>query len=313
LISPPSILLPEGGVSPAALPPQDRLDHSPFARVLTGIKRFSFGIIFPSDEEFPVKHFRLRRSEAVDLPSLLFEIKIDLQDMRSGYRYSDWGLFLEAPWIDDVDLEWTADMVKWLDRGELEEVPARGAPAWPELADQKVVRYLTRYYQPQAWKNSSLGLFSLARESRADFVNRCRDECRERRERDLKKIREVFYHRFLELEQRLIAQADREEPTETWRARRTIRIQDVFNELREHMSRLLLNASQPISQFPPLRLIDEIGADGKARFQALCREFLNKHNEVLTEYEAEASQVEPYYVPLAYSQIEIVSRSVLWK
>ncbi len=260
-----------------------------------------------------MKHYRFRSSDSVAVPSLLFEIKIDLQDMRSGYRYSDWGLFVEGPWIDDVDLEWTADMVKWLDPTELVETPGKIMLAWPELADQKVIRYLTRYYQPRAWKNFNLNLFSHSGESEEDFVSRCREECRERREKDLRKVRELFYHRFVELERRLIAVADQEEPTESWRARRTIRIQDAFNELREHMSRMLLNANRPISAFPPAPMAEGIGVDGKARFDALCREFLNRYNEVLTDYEAQANQIEPYLVPLAYAQIEIVSRSVLWR
>ncbi len=260
-----------------------------------------------------MKHYTFRGGQSVGVPSLMFELKIDVQDMRSGYRYSDWGLFIEAPWIDDVDLEWTADMVKWLDPRELEETAGKTVLAWPELADQKAIRYLSRYYQPRAWKNPCLNLFSHAVESQEDFVSRCREECRERREKQLRRIRELFYHRFVELERRLLAQADQEEPTESWRARRTIRIQDAFNELREQMSRLLLDANQPISGFPPISMAEGIGVDGKARFDALCREFLNKYNEVLAEYEVQATQIEPYLVPLAYSQIEIVSRSVLWR
>jgi hypothetical protein len=247
------------------------------------------------------------------VPSLLFEIKIDVQDMRSGYRYSDWGLFLEAPWIDDLDLEWTADMVRWLDRTDLVETPVTTVLAFPELADQKAVRYLTRYYQPRAWKSFCLSLFSHSGESQADFIGRCREECRDRREKDLRRVRELFYHRFVELERRLITQAEQDEPTESWRARRTIRIQDAFSELREHMSRALLNANQPVSAFPPSRMAEGIGVDGKARFDALCHEFLSRYNEVLTDYEDQANQIEPYLVPLAYSQIEIVSRSVLWR
>jgi len=259
-----------------------------------------------------VKHYKLRSDELTEVPSLLFEIKIDMQDLRSGYRYSDWGLFFRAPWIDDYDLEWTADMVKWLNGTDLVEMPAKTALTWPQLADQKAVRYLSRYYQPRAWKNVGLNLFSHSGESEADFIARCREECRDRLDRELKRIRELFYHRFVELERRLLARAEQEEPTETWRARRSIRIQDTFNELREQMSRLLLNANRPIPAFPKIPAAEGIGLDGQARFEALCVEFLNRYNEVLTDYEAQANQVEPYLVPVGYSQIEIVSRSVLW-
>lgn len=260
-----------------------------------------------------MKHYRFRSGNSVEVPSLLFEIKIDLQDMRSGYRYSDWGLFVEGPWIDDLDLEWTADMVHWPDPGDLIETPGKASMTWPELADQKVVRYLTRYYQPRAWKNVSLNLFSNSAETQADFIARCREECCDLREKGLRRVRELFYHRFVELERRLVLKAEQEEPTETWRARRIILIQDAFNDLREHMSRLLLDLNRPIATFPVTPSAEGIGVDGKARFDALWQEFLNKYNEVLIDYETQANQVEPYLVPLSYSQIEIVSRSVLWR
>ncbi len=260
-----------------------------------------------------MKHFRLRGSEPSGVPSLLYELKIDLHDIRSGYRHSGWGFFLEGPWICEADLEWTADMVNWWDPGQLEEIHPREHPSWPELADHKVVHYLIKNYRPKAWKNSFLGLFSQSQESLEEFLARCREQCQERKEAELKKIREVFYHRFLELEQRLLSQAEREEPSETWKAHRISRIRDAFSELREQMSRLLLDASQPICEFPSLALIEEVGMDAKSKFYEVCGEFLNKHNEILAEYENQAAQIEPYYVSLSYPQIEIVSRSILWR
>jgi hypothetical protein len=259
-----------------------------------------------------VRHYRLKSAQTSGAPSLIFEIKIDLQDVRSGYRYSDWGLLLRAPWIDESELEWTEDMVGRVEARDLEEVSPNSYLPWPELADQKISHYLIRYYRPQAWKHTALGLFSNARESKADFVARCRDALRDLLERDLKKVREVFYHRMVELEKRLIMQAEEDELGETWRARRVAQIQDLFNALREVLSRVLLGAVRPFGDLPLPPLAPEMGPDAEAKFRAFRHEFIETYNDVLKDYEGQANEVEPYEVPLVYSHIEIVSRGVLW-
>ena len=77
---------------------------------------------------------------------------------------------------------------------------------------------------------------------------------------------------------------------------------------------MLLNANRPISAFPThVRWPKESASTEKQGSTPSADEFLNKYNEVLTDYEVQANQIEPYLVPLAYSQIEIVSRSVLWR
>ena len=260
-----------------------------------------------------MKHYCLKGSRDARVPSLLFEIKIDLQDVRSGYRFSDWGLFLKALWLEENDLDWTSDMVVVQDPSELEEVVPDTSLTWPELADQKMAHYLIRYYHPRAWQNRALGLFSMASESREEFVARCRDTLHDPRERDLKKVREVYFHRIVEMEPRLIRETEQEEMGEAWRARRIVQIQDVFNEVRESLSRDLLSARQPVGELPRLVSSFEMGAEMTAQLEALRREFVERYNDVLTDYERQANEVEPYEVPLAYSHIEIVSRSVVWE
>ncbi len=260
-----------------------------------------------------MRHYRLRSAQTGDQVWLLFELKIDLQDVRSGYRDSAWGLFLAAPWLDDRDLDWTQDMVRRFDPDQLEEVrPQRNFP-WPDFADQKMIGYMVKYYRPQSWRNSALGCFSHARESREEFLTRCRDLLREERERELKKVREVFYHRFVEMEHRLLGAIERQEEfDDQWKARRMSEIQDLFNRVGEDLSRRFLGVSQPVQSPMPLQQLAGIDPESLHKLQVLREEFVDRYNQVLEEYERQASEVEPYDVPLSYPQIEIVSRSILW-
>jgi hypothetical protein len=260
-----------------------------------------------------VRHYWVKGTQGTRVPSLLFEIKIDLQDMRSGYRFSDWGLFLRAPWIADGELDWTSDMVVAQDLNELEEIRPDRAVTWPELADQKMTRYLISYYHPRAWRHGRLGLFSGSSESRADFTARCREALRGLRERDLRKVREVFYHRISGMEQRLVREVEQADLGEAWRARRIAEIQDMFTELRDSLSRVLVDTDQPVDDLPELAFRPDMGEETGAKLKALRREFIERYNDVLNDYERQANEIEPYDVPLAYSHIEIVSRAIVWE
>ncbi len=259
-----------------------------------------------------MRHYRLRSTETGNQVWLLFELKIDLQDVRSGYRQSDWGLCLAAPWLEDRELDWTVDMVRRFDPGDLEEVNPRQQFPWPDVADQKMISYMVKYYRPQSWRNAALGLFSHPRETRDEFLARCRDSLREERERELRRLREVFYHRFVEMEHRFAAGIEHQQFDEQWKGRRLAEIQHLFNRVGEELSRRFLDLSQPTEPPAPLTDIVGIDPDSLQKLQVLRKELVDNCNQVLSDFERQASEIEPYEVPLSYPQVEIVSRAILW-
>jgi hypothetical protein len=260
-----------------------------------------------------VKHYRFKGSEGGAQPSLLFEIKIDQQDVRSGYRASDWGLFLRASCVVEGDLDWTPDMV-WLVRPEsLEEIAPRSPISWPALADQKMISYLVRYYRAQTWRNPQLGLFSQSHESEQDFVGRCRETVRNERDRELRKLRDLFFHRFMELEQRHLRELDRQHFDDHWKNRRRAQIEDLFSAVRGQISRRDLDEQLGDAPLAPLPVRQELDPEMQAKLAHLREDFFSKCSEVRRDFERKAAEVEPYEVPLPYSQIEIVSRGLLWE
>lgn len=259
-----------------------------------------------------MRHYRLKSAETGDRVWLLFELKLDLQDVRSGYRNSEWGLYLAAPWLEDRDLDWTIDMVRRFDPVELEAVTPHQQFLWPDVADQKMVGYLVKYYRPQSWRNTALGLFSQARESREDFLARCRDELRDERERELRRVREIFYHRFVEMEQRFAAGIEGQQFDEQWKGRRLSQIHDLFNRVNEDLCRRFLDPSPQVEPLAPLGKVAGVDPESLQKLRALQEELVDKYNQVLSDFERQASEIQPYEVPLSYNQIEIVSRSILW-
>jgi hypothetical protein len=124
-------------------------------------------------------------------------------------------------------------------------------------------------------------------------------------------LREVFYHRFVEMEHRFAKSVERQQFDEQWKGRRLAEIQDLFNRVGEELSRQFLDLSHPNE--PPAPLTD-VGIDPESlqQLQVLRTELVDKCNQVLGDFERQASEIEPYEVPLSYPQIEIVSRAILW-
>ena len=258
-----------------------------------------------------MKHYQLKGEAKPRSPRPLYEVNLELQDVRSGYRNSDCGFF-KAEWLEEAELHWTKDMVLRIERGSLLEIKAPSFLSWPELGDQKIIKYLMQNYRPQIWRNSVLGLYSTARENKLEFLQRCEGGLFEERDRELKKVREVFLHRFLEMEQRLFEVAEEEPWDEDWKSRQLMGIQNLVSLLRENLSRWFMQDDPQLPARTQWEWTSGLAPELMERLTDLRAEFIARYNQISGRYEQAASEIESYEVPLSYSQIEIVSRGVLW-
>lgn len=259
-----------------------------------------------------MKHYRRKVLPGAGDPALLFEVRLDVQDVRSGFRGTE-SETLRADWLEDEHLSWTPDMVSAISPGELEEIEPPRLLAWPERGDARMIDFLTRHHRIQIWRNADLGLYSRPRESRQEFEARCRDTLLEARGRELRKTQEIFFHRILELENRIL-ELTRESDwsDEILKSRKTALAQGLFREVREDLNRILLR-----DDFEPLGLEEfvwtgDVGADHQERLDQLRLELLSRYNEINASYAEKAAQIEPYAVAVRHLQVEIVSRGILW-
>ena len=68
-------------------------------------------------------HYRLLHTSREGRPKLLFEVKLDIQDIRSGYDGSRHFVCL-GDWLEDSNLQWTQDMVREISLDELQRIRA---------------------------------------------------------------------------------------------------------------------------------------------------------------------------------------------
>ena len=256
-----------------------------------------------------LKHYRFKGSSEARTPSLFFEVKLEMQDVRTGYRGSDQGSF-RGTWLEDEELHWTKDMVEWVQLEKLEEFPAPRPISWQDSFDEKIVHYVMQQYRPQIWKNPEIGLYSGPKESHIEFVERCREELTGERTAEWKQLTDVLHHRSLELEQRLVASVNELEDAEL-RVRRMSLIKTLFWNLREDWNRLFAPDGQPVSLTEEIVRVP-VDPDLQEEVQSFRQDLVSRYNQIQEKYEESVASVEPYEVNLSRSQIEISGRGVLW-
>jgi len=258
-----------------------------------------------------LKHYQVRDESDTSQPSLIWEIRLDIQDVRSGYRGSDSALFL-GPFLDQSDIDWSEDLVKPLDNTNLEKISPPRKVTWPAGADEKLIRHLLQHYRIPVWRNYRLGIYSTPQESREDFVSRCLSAIAEERSSALQKVQDIFLRRFLEIEQLLLEEVRVEDAQPELQERMLSQVKDLFSDFREDFSRCFVEESLDPLNESDLDWTGKIDIELQERILKLRSDLVARYNEINEAAKKKASSIEEYEVALSYQQIQIISRGVLW-
>lgn len=259
-----------------------------------------------------VKHYKPKGADAArDCPDLLFEVRFDFHDVRSGLSGSESGLFT-AQMLVDEDLDWTTDMVCSFEPAGLVEIKPIRVLEWPAAADAQITRYFLKNRRTVLWKNGELGIYSQTGESRDEFVARCVELVSEERRSVLTQVRDIFIHRFLEAEQRALDALQDEEWTSRERDRRSAELRNAFSEIRESFSRCFLrDRLEPLTK-KDLAWTSRLDVETQERLETVRDECLSMFNRLTHEVLKRARGVEIHEVSLSHDEIDIVSRGFLW-
>jgi hypothetical protein len=258
-----------------------------------------------------LKHYQWREVSKTSQPSLLWETRLDIQDVRTGYRGTDVGHFL-GPYLEQADVDWSADLVKRLEPSSLREITPPRSITWPVGSDEKLVRHLLQYYRIPVWRNYRLGLYSAPHETRSEFVSRCLSFLREESSEAHQKVQDIFLRRFLEIEKQLQDKIREEESEPDLEERMSSRVKDLFSDFREDFSRRLLEESMEPLKESDLDWTGKIDIEFQERILKLRSDLVNRFNEINQAASRKANSVEEYEVTLSYPQIQIISRGILW-
>ena len=257
-------------------------------------------------------HYRLLHTSAAEQPKLLFEAKVELQDVRSGYDGSRTFLFL-AEWLQDWELKWTRDMVREVSFEELEPAHPLRPVSWPEQAEDLIADYVARLPGPQIWHSRELGTYSDRTESFEDFLVRCREGLQAERLARMRNLSELFFHRFLRLERMLLDLLGSEEGLDgNRRLGLEADLRRLFSSGRESLSRIFLEDDFRLLQEEELDWSFPRRPEHQEHLQALASGLVRDYNAISLDFEERAKDIEPYIVPMGSAQIETFSRGVVW-
>ena len=257
-------------------------------------------------------HYRLLHASAAEQPKLLFEVKVDIQDVRSGYNASSTFLFL-ADWLQDWELKWARDMVREVSLEELEPVEALRPVSWPERAEDLIADHVVRLPGPCIWYSRDLGTYSERAESLEDFLGRCREDLLAERSARMRNLSKLFFHRFLRLERMLLGMLSSEEGLEG----------NQFLDLEADLKRLFSSGRESLSRMflaNDFRLFkeEELGwnfprrPEHQEHLQALASDLVRDYNAISLDFEERAKDTDPYEVPMGSVHVETYSRGVVW-
>lgn len=258
-----------------------------------------------------VKHYRLKApSPDRVVPGLLFGVRFDYHDLRSGRLGADSGWYV-APLVGDSEPDWTRDSVAPVDAGWLEELMPPQQSDWPSDADDRITRYFQRHYRQPIWRHVELSLYSRPRESRGDFIRRCLETLVEERRAALLQVRDLFLRRFLESEERNLRLAEEQEWAPEEADRKAGEIRRVFSEIRDSFSRCFLRDDGGRLTEADLSWEGRLDIEGQERLESLRDEFLDRYNDVTRSFPSRAERIELYEISVDTEDIEIVSRGFL--
>ncbi len=257
-------------------------------------------------------HYRLLHTSAAEQPKLLFEVKVDIQDVRSGYSGSPTFLFL-ADWLQDWGLRWTRDMVREVSLQELEPAEAPRPISWPEQAEDLIADHVARLPGPRIWYSRELGTYSERVESLEDFRDRCREDLLTERSARMRNLSELFFHRFLRLERMLLDMFSSEEGLEGNQfLDLEADLKRLFSSGRESQSRIFLENDFRLLQEEELGWSFPRRPEHHEHLQALASDLVRDYNAIGLDFEKRAKDVDPYEVPMGSAQIETHSRGIVW-
>jgi hypothetical protein len=258
-----------------------------------------------------VRHYRWRSPSPDGFAAgLLFGVRLDYHDLRSGYLGTDSGWYA-APHVGGADPDWAPDAVAPVAAERLEEVAPPEQSPWPSDADERITRYFEKHRRQPIWRNLELSLYSRPRESRADFIHRCLETLVDQRRAALLQVRDLFLRRFLESEERNLRLLEEGDWSPEDVDHRAGEIRRVFSEIRDSFSRCFLHDDGRRLTESDLTWEGKLDIEGQERLESLRDEFLDRYKEVTRSFPYRAKRIEPYEISVNSEDIEIVSRGFL--
>ncbi len=272
----------------------------------------------------PIRHFHLKPEQGAAIngftPFFYLEAKIDLADVRSGFRESlSVSRALEMIQFEG-DALWTEDMVREIDPASVESgLPVtEKLPPLPDHVDasylrrleNQFLRYLLRHFEVRILRNPYLRVYSLPEESKNDFTVRCLEMLARPFRAELDTIRELCDRKLERIKLKYL-KPDSERGFAEERASAEAR--NRIHEMAERVEELFVTAeltAEPSGDDPRFSWT----ADGtlEQRLATLESEARDAIRRLAIEYREMAGNLDEYLVRPSLKDIGLGGAAILW-
>jgi hypothetical protein len=253
-------------------------------------------------------------------PHYYFVAKVDVDDVRSGFRESRSVCSALEIYPYDPDWVWTEDMVREVRPEMLQEHPPESVRLHPlpsfvddgviARVETQFVLHIVRHVKARFYRNEALKLFSIAGETHADFKSRCMDRLNETLRRELDAEQEIFGRRFELIRERHGRELQAEElhsPAIALRKRQWLRV------ISEQTYQLFLNSdlfSDPVAA--PALSLGEPKSDMEEKLLSIHADACRAAGARIHALREKADAIDEYAVHPGLRDVHVARTCVAW-
>ena len=253
-------------------------------------------------------------------PHYYFEAKVDVDDIRSGFRETRGVCSALEVYPYDPDWAWTEDMMREVRPGTLQEQPpdeVRLHPLPAFVNDDVVARvetqfvlHIVRHMKARFYRNGPLKVSSTAGETLADFQSRCAERLNEVLRGELDAEQEVFARRFELIRER---HGKEMEPGDLHSPEIALRKREWLRVISEQTFGLFLNSG--LSSDPPAfpePALGEPKSDMEEKLLSIHAEACRAVAGRIRALREKAGAIEEYAVHPAIRDVHVVRTCIAW-
>jgi hypothetical protein len=253
------------------------------------------------------------------LPHFYAEVRIDFNDVRTGFRETvSLSKALEI-YSGDADLLWADDMIRDInpqktrtvipESAHLVELPDYVNASFMSRMEGKFTEYLLRCFEERIYKNFALNIYSFSGESLADFTRRCMELFDGPMRQELEYLNEVFKRKLERIKTRYLTT---EETGAFERAREESQKRNDFSSYSDRIASLFVQGefrNKPCFGPPrPGKGMQEFDE----RLLSLELEAQQAIIKIWESYEEKARAIDEYILHPNVRDIHFVRSCILW-
>jgi hypothetical protein len=258
-------------------------------------------------------------SNAEYCPFFYAEVRIDFNDVRTGFRSTESVNKALEIYATGTDLLWAEDMIQNVDPQKIMpsapgDIRLRRLPEFVDAAyisqmETQFIQYLLRSYKAKIFRNFELDVYSSAGESPTDFKSRCLELLEGSKRHEVDSLRDVFTRRLEQIKQKYV---DTSASDNIELAKLESQSRDIFSQYAERIAELFLQPELALNIERNSIQIPRNNLELEERLLALEFEARQAVTRAWDANKAKAQSIDEYILHPNLKDIHFVRSCILW-